>query len=95
MQDAQETRVRSLDPTPGLGRSPEGGNGNLLQYSCLEDLPMDRGAWQAVVHGVTKSWTGLKHTACSVYLIPFSGRIPLSLLHPVVGFVLGMGLFHM
>ena len=38
------------------GRSPEGGHGNLLQYSCLEN-PMDRGAWQATVHGVTKSDT--------------------------------------
>ena len=36
---------------PGLGRSPGEGNGNLLQYSCLEN-PMDRGAWQATVHGV-------------------------------------------
>ena len=34
---------------PGLGRSLEEGNGNLLQYSCLEN-PMDRGAWQATVH---------------------------------------------
>ena len=41
---------------PGLGRSPEGGHGNPLQYFCLEN-PMDRGAWQATVHGVTKSWT--------------------------------------
>ena len=35
---------------PGLGRSPRGGNGNTLQYSCLENS-MDRGAWQATVHG--------------------------------------------
>ena len=41
---------------PGLGRSPGEGNGNPLQYSCLE-IPMDRGAWQATVHGVAKSWT--------------------------------------
>ena len=41
---------------PGLGRSPAGGNGHLLQYSCLEK-PMDRGAWRAIVHGVTKSRT--------------------------------------
>ena len=40
---------------PGLGRSPGEGNGNSLQYSCLEN-PMDGGAWQATVHGVTKSW---------------------------------------
>ena len=43
---------------PGLGRSPGGGNGYPLQYSCLEN-PMDRGAWQATVHGVTKNQTGL------------------------------------
>ena len=42
--------------TPGLRRSPAEGNGNLLQYSCLEN-PMDRGAWWAIVHGVAKSWT--------------------------------------
>ena len=41
---------------PGLGTSPGGGNGYTLQYSCLEN-PMDRGAWQAIVHGVTKNQT--------------------------------------
>ena len=40
----------------GLGRSPSGEHDNPLQYSCLEN-PMDRGAWQAIVHRVTKSWT--------------------------------------
>ena len=39
-----------------LGKSPEGGNGYPLQYSCLEN-PMDRGFWWATVHGVAKSWT--------------------------------------
>ena len=48
--------ARDVDLTPGLGRSPGEGNGNPLQYSCLEN-PMDRGAWQAAVHGVTKSQT--------------------------------------
>ena len=38
---------------PGLGRSPGGGNGNLLQYSCLENS-MDRGTWWATVHGIAK-----------------------------------------
>ena len=38
---------------PGWGRSPGRGNGNSRQYSCLEN-PMDRGAWQAIVHGVAK-----------------------------------------
>ena len=42
-----------------LGRYPGGGHGNPLQYSCLEN-PMDRGAWQAAVHRVTKSQTQLK-----------------------------------
>ena len=41
---------------PGSGRSPEGGNGNPLQYSCLENS-MDREAWETIVHGVAKSWT--------------------------------------
>ena len=44
---------------PGLGRSPGGAHGNPFQYSCLEN-PMDRGAWRATVHRVTKSWTWLK-----------------------------------
>ena len=39
---------------PGSGRCPEGGRDNLLQYSCLEN-PMDRGAWQALVHSVTQN----------------------------------------
>ena len=41
---------------PGLERSPGGGHGNSLQYSCLEN-PMDRGACRATVHEVAKSWT--------------------------------------
>ena len=41
---------------PGLGKSPRGGNGNPLQYSCLENS-MDRGAWQTTVHEVAKSQT--------------------------------------
>ena len=44
---------------PGSGRSPGGGHGNPLQYSCLEN-PMDRGAWQVTVHGVRRSQTRLK-----------------------------------
>ena len=52
---------------PGSGRSPGGGNCNLLQYSCLEN-PMDRGAWPATVHGVTKSQTRLSTRAGTVSL---------------------------
>ena len=44
---------------PGLGRSPGGGNGNPLQFSCLEN-PTDTGAWEAIAHGVTRSQTRLK-----------------------------------
>ena len=47
------------DLIPGLGRSPGGGHGNPLQYSCLEN-PMDRGSRRATVHGVAKSQTQLK-----------------------------------
>ena len=55
---------RDVGSIPGLGISPGGENGNLLQYSCLED-PMDRGAWQALVHGVAKSQTRLKQLTLS------------------------------
>ena len=51
--------IKDVGLTPGLGRSLGGRHGYPLQYSCLENL-MDRGAWQAIVHGVAKSWTQLK-----------------------------------
>ena len=51
--------VREVGLILGSGRSPGGGHGNPLQYSCLEN-PMDRGAWQATVHRVAKSQTWLK-----------------------------------
>ena len=51
--------IKDMDLILGLGRSPEGGHDNPLQYSCLEN-PMDRGAWQAAVHRVAKSWMQLK-----------------------------------
>ena len=56
--DGKESACNVGDPgsIPGSGRSPGEVNGYPLQYSCLEN-PMDRGAWQATVHGVTKSWT--------------------------------------
>ena len=50
--NAEDARGAAL--IPGLGSSPGVGNGNLLQYSCLEN-PMERGAWRATVHGVAKS----------------------------------------
>ena len=48
--------ARDLGSIPRSGRSPGEGNGNPLQYSCLEN-PTDRGAWQATVHGIAKSRT--------------------------------------
>ena len=58
---------------PGSGRCPGGGHGNPLQYSCLEN-PMDRGAWQAVVHRVIRSRTRLKQlsTTCASSVGAFS-----------------------
>ena len=53
--DSKESacNVGDLGLIPGLGGSPGEGNGNPLQYSCLEN-PIDRGAWRATVHGVAK-----------------------------------------
>jgi len=56
--------IREAGSVSGSGRSPGGGNGNLLQYSCLENT-MDRGVWWAIVHGVTQSWTQLKRVSSS------------------------------
>ena len=55
---------RDSGSIPGLGRFPGGGNGNPHQYSCLEN-PMDRGVWQAAVHGVAKS---MHHTGAEISL---------------------------
>ena len=58
--DSKEAACSAADggSIPGSGRSPGGGHGNPLQYSCLENS-MDRGAWQATVRGVEKSWHDL------------------------------------
>ena len=57
--------IRDVGLIPGLGRSPGGGHGNPLQYSCLEN-PMDGGAWRAEVHRVTQSRTGLKQLSTHI-----------------------------
>ena len=68
--------IKNLPPSigdardAGPGRSPGGGIGNLLQYSCLEN-PMDRGAWQAIVRRVTKSGTRLSTHAFVSYIVNF------------------------
>ena len=58
--DSQESACNTGDQglIPGSGRSPGEGNGNLVQYSCLENS-MGRGDWRATVHGVAESWTQL------------------------------------
>ena len=55
---------------PGSGRSPGGGRGNLLQYSCLEN-PMDVGAWRATVHRIAESRTWMKRLRTHVSDLPF------------------------
>ena len=60
--DGKESAYNAGDPgsNPGLGRSPGEETSNPLQYSCLQNF-MDRGAWQATVHGITKSQTRLSN----------------------------------
>ena len=60
MVKASACNAGDLGSIPGSGKSPGEGTGNLLQYYCLEN-PMDGGAWQATVNGVTKSQTRLSH----------------------------------
>ena len=70
---SKESVYNAGDPgsTPGLGRSPGGGNSNPLQYSCLEN-PTDRGAWQATVHGVIRVrhtlWLNHHHPGIELFL---------------------------
>ena len=84
--------IRDTGSVPGSGRSPGGGHGNPLQYSCLEN-PMARGAWRAAVQGVTQSQTRLQRLSTHLALVvnppagagdsrhrldPWVGRIPWS-----------------
>ena len=66
----------AMQETPGLiprsGRSPGEGNGYPLQYSCLENS-MDRRAWWAIVHGVTKSWTQTESLSLSLFSYTYIG----------------------
>ena len=76
--------ARDISSIPGSGRSPKDGNGNPLQYSCLENV-MDRGAWRAIVCGVEKSWARQSdwththtHTECYLWQRP-RGRVTIEL----------------
>ena len=64
--------IRDAGSIPGLERSPGGGNGNPLQYSCLENR-MGRGAWQVIVHRVAKSRTRLKRLNTETHTRAFPG----------------------
>ena len=66
MRETQEMRV----PSPGSGRSPGGGNGNPLQYAYLKKS-MDRGAWWAAIHGVTRVGHGLATTPPPTNILSF------------------------
>ena len=72
--------ARDLCSLPGLGRSRREGNGNPLQYSCLEN-PRDREIWRATVHGVIESWTGLNRLIllCHYGLLSTQGSKPTQL----------------
>ena len=59
--------IRDTSLIPGLGRSPGGGNNNPLQYSCLEN-PMDKGAWQATVHEITKHNSATKTKTTALFI---------------------------
>ena len=60
--------VRDLGLIPGSEKPPGGGNGNILQYSCLGN-PMDRGAWQVAVHGVNKELDSTEHCSLLQFVI--------------------------
>ena len=66
--------IGNLGSIPGSGRSPGEGTGNPFQYSCLEN-PIDRGAWRAMVRGVTKSWTQLKQLSMHALYIIISTKL--------------------
>ena len=81
-----------MDSIPGLGRSPGGGHGNPLQYSCLEN-PTKRGAWPATVHRITKGWTGhdgATQPKCTDRSLPFHPLLPPPLSEPSSPFSNGL-----
>ena len=78
--------IPDLDLISGSGRSPGEGNGNTLQYSCLEN-PMNRGAWRATVHGVTESQTRPEHLSTHLGYYKILSMVPFAI-QPAVLFPL-------
>ena len=72
---ASASNAGDLGSIPGLGTSPGEGNGNPLQYSCLEN-PVDGGAWSATVHRVTKSRTRLSDFTLPYLTLPYVPSLP-------------------
>jgi len=71
--DGQKSPCDAEDP--GSGRSPGEGNGNPVQYSCLENST-DRGAWQAIVHGVTKELDMTEQLTHTFYIAHYTSSVP-------------------
>ena len=88
-------RHRDVHSNTGSGGSPGGGDGNPIQYSCLENR-MDRGTWQAAVHSVAKSWTQLKwlSTAQRSEMEPYCPYSVACFFHPWIFFLLIFGSPH-
>ena len=82
-QPANAGDVRDTGSIPGSGRSPEGGPGHLLQYSCLEN-PVDRGDWLDTVFRIAKSWTQLKRLSAqhstAHYVVRGRGKVKMNVL---------------
>ena len=86
-------QCRRPGSVPGLGRSPGEGNGNPLQYSCLEN-PMNREAWQAIVHGVAKSQTQQKLFSMAWHICSYVSSSPCHLLSmPLSSFPFSIPIF--
>ena len=83
---ASACNAGNLGSIPGSGRSPGEGNSNPLQYSCLEN-PMDRGAWRATVHGVTKSWTWLMQLSMHVWTVTWKALLSSTIFQNLLKFM--------
>ena len=84
-QPAHAGDIRDASLIPGSERSPGGGHGNPLQYSCLENL-MDREAWRVTMHTVAQSWTGLKRLSTPASMFSSWRKADFTLYVPSLGY---------